>query len=93
MPLRISYKVPLCCLLMHGDLNFNVVAFTIFSDIISTLREFLKGFFCMPRLHCLMHLFKFCLSCLSLSSSEVTSGHGVTWDGGAMSFFPYGHSI
>lgn len=51
---------------MHGDLNFNVVAFTIFSDIISTLREFLKGFFCMPRFHCLMHLFKFCLSCLSL---------------------------
>lgn len=81
---------------MHGDLNLNVVAFTIFSYIISTLRDFFKGFFCMPRLHGLMHLFKFCLSCLSLSSSEVTSGHGITWGGGrgggAMSFFSYGYS-
>ena len=67
---------------MHGDLNLNVVAFTIFSYIISTLRDFFKGFFCMPRLHGLMHLFKFCLSCLSLSSSEVTSGQGITWGGG-----------
>ena len=92
MPLWISYKVPLCRLFMPGDLNFNVVAFTIFSYIISTLREFLTGFFCMPRLHCLMHLFKFCFSCLSLSSSEVTSGRGVTWGGGAMLFFSYGYS-